>query len=52
MFGTDADYPVTFGGCGPDLFCILASERRYWKGTVTVGGGSGATYMDYVVSCF
>jgi len=50
VFGTDADYPSTGSGCGPDLFCIVASKRRYWNGTVTIGGGSGAAYADYVVS--
>jgi hypothetical protein len=29
---------------------MIASKRRYWNGTVTIGGGSGATYADYVVS--
>jgi hypothetical protein len=29
---------------------MVASKRRYWNGTVTIGGGSGATYADYVVS--
>ena len=50
VFGTDADYPSTGSGCGPDLFCIVASKRRYWNGTVTIGGGSGAAYADYIVS--
>lgn len=50
VFGSDADYPPTLSGCGPDLFCIVASERRYWNGTVTIGGGSGAAYADYIVS--
>lgn len=50
MFGTDADYPTTSSGCGPDLFCLVAAKRRYWNGTVTIGGGSGAAYADYVVS--
>ena len=30
---------------------MIASERRYWNGTVTIGGGSGAAYADYIVSC-
>ncbi|CAD6568913.1 MAG: hypothetical protein TREMPRED_004846 [Tremellales sp. Tagirdzhanova-0007] len=50
VFGTDADYPSTLGGCGPDLFCMVASDRRYWNGTVTIGGGSGAAYSDYVAA--
>lgn len=50
MFGTDADYPSTLSGCGPDLFCLVAAKRRYWNGTVTIGGGSGAAYADYIVS--
>lgn len=50
VFGTDADYPSTLSGCGPDLFCLVASKRRYWNGTVTIGGGSGAAYADYIVS--
>lgn len=29
---------------------MVASQRRYWNGTVTIGGGSGAAYADYVVS--
>jgi beta-glucosidase len=49
IFGTDADYPSTLSGCGPDLFCMLNAKRRYWNGTVTIGGGSGAAYADYVV---
>lgn len=49
VFGTDADYPSTGSGCGPDLFCLVAAKRRYWNGTVTIGGGSGAAYADYVV---
>ncbi len=28
---------------------MVASKRRYWNGTVTIGGGSGAAYPDYVV---
>ncbi|WWD19167.1 hypothetical protein CI109_103625 [Kwoniella shandongensis] len=50
VFGTDADYPHTLSGCGPDLFCLVASDRRYWNGTVTIGGGSGAAYADYVAA--
>lgn len=50
VFGTDADYPPTSSGCGPDLFCTVASKTRYWNGTVTIGGGSGAAYADYIVS--
>ncbi|WVR09511.1 hypothetical protein IAU60_006579 [Kwoniella sp. DSM 27419] len=50
VFGSDADYPSTLSGCGPDLFCMVASERRYWNGTVTIGGGSGAAYADYVAA--
>ena len=50
VFGTDADYPSTLSGCGPDLFCLVAAKRRYWNGTVTIGGGSGAAYADYIVS--
>jgi len=50
VFGTDADYPSTGSGCGPDLFCMVASKTRYWNGTVTIGGGSGAAYADYIVS--
>lgn len=50
VFGTDADYPPTSSGCGPDLFCTVASKTRYWNGTVTIGGGSGAAYADYVAA--
>jgi beta-glucosidase len=50
VFGTDADYPPTGSGCGPDLFCTVASKTRYWNGTVTIGGGSGAAYADYIAS--
>ncbi|WVQ80171.1 hypothetical protein IAT38_002276 [Cryptococcus sp. DSM 104549] len=50
VFGTDADYPSTLSGCGPDLFCMVASDRRYWDGTVTIGGGSGAAYADYIAA--
>ena len=50
VFGTDAGAPSTLSGCGTDLFCTIASERRYWNGTVTIGGGSGAAYPDYIVS--
>jgi beta-glucosidase len=49
VFGTDADYPPTLSGCGPDLFCSAGSNERYWDGTVTIGGGSGAAYADYIV---
>lgn len=49
VFGTDATYPDTLSACGYDLFCMLGSKRRYWNGTVTIGGGSGATYADYIV---
>ena len=49
VFGSDADYPPTLSGCGGDLICFIASERRYWNGTVTIGGGSGSAYSDYVV---
>jgi beta-glucosidase len=52
VFGTDADYPSTGSGCGPDLFCMVASKKRYWNGTVTIGGGSGAAYADYIVSSY
>ncbi|ORX38400.1 glycoside hydrolase superfamily [Kockovaella imperatae] len=48
IFGSDAGAPPTVSGCGPDLFCIVNSERRYWNGTVTIGGGSGAAYPDYI----
>ncbi|RXK42426.1 hypothetical protein M231_00416 [Tremella mesenterica] len=50
IFGTDADYPATMSGCGPDLFCGVASDRWYWNGTVTIGGGSGAAYADYIAA--
>ncbi|WVQ68370.1 uncharacterized protein L199_006577 [Kwoniella botswanensis] len=50
VFGTDADYPSTLSGCGPDLFCLVGSKRRYWNGTVTIGGGSGAAYADYIAA--
>ncbi|WWC71463.1 uncharacterized protein I206_105421 [Kwoniella pini CBS 10737] len=50
VFGTDADYPSTLSGCGPDLFCLVNSKRRYWNGTVTIGGGSGAAYADYIAA--
>ncbi|WVW85507.1 hypothetical protein I302_107545 [Kwoniella bestiolae CBS 10118] len=50
VFGTDADYPSTLSGCGPDLFCLVGSRRRYWNGTVTIGGGSGAAYADYIAA--
>ncbi|WWC90596.1 uncharacterized protein L201_005532 [Kwoniella dendrophila CBS 6074] len=50
VFGTDADYPSTLSGCGPDLFCMVNSKRRYWNGTVTIGGGSGAAYADYIAA--
>ncbi|KAK6910773.1 hypothetical protein I203_104805 [Kwoniella mangroviensis CBS 8507] len=50
VFGTDADYPWTLSGCGPDLFCLVGSKRRYWNGTVTIGGGSGAAYADYIAA--
>jgi hypothetical protein len=49
VFGTDADYPPTLSGCGPDLFCSAGWKERYWDGTVTIGGGSGAAYADYIV---
>lgn len=50
MFGTDADYPTTIAGCGYDLFCLEGKRgARHWNGTVTVGGGSGATYATYIV---
>lgn len=50
MFGTDADYPTTVAGCGPDLFCLEGESKvRHWNGTVTVGGGSGAAYGTYIV---
>jgi hypothetical protein len=29
---------------------MVAAKRRYWNGTVTIGGGSGAAYADYIVS--
>ncbi|TXT06341.1 uncharacterized protein COLE_05672 [Cutaneotrichosporon oleaginosum] len=48
VFGSDADYPTTISGCGPDLFCTEGG-RRHWNGTVTVGGGSGAAYAAYIV---
>ena len=32
------------------MFCTVASKTRYWNGTVTIGGGSGAAYADYIVS--
>ncbi|OCF31533.1 hypothetical protein I316_06732 [Kwoniella heveanensis BCC8398] len=50
VFGSDADYPPTLSGCGPDLFCMVESKRRYWNGTVTIGGGSGAAYADYIAA--
>ncbi|WRT68513.1 uncharacterized protein IL334_005489 [Kwoniella shivajii] len=50
VFGKDADYPSTLSGCGPDLFCLVGSRRRYWNGTVTIGGGSGAAYADYIAA--
>ncbi|ODN90828.1 hypothetical protein L198_06145 [Cryptococcus wingfieldii CBS 7118] len=52
IFGSDADYPSTLTGCGPDLFCTVNAKngRRYWNGTVTIGGGSGAAYADYIVT--
>ncbi|ORY35747.1 glycoside hydrolase superfamily [Naematelia encephala] len=50
VFGSDAAYPDTLSGCGGNLFCLVASERRYWNGTVTIGGGSGAAYSDYVAA--
>ncbi|KAL7422426.1 hypothetical protein Q5752_003074 [Cryptotrichosporon argae] len=50
VFGSDANYPSTLSGCGPDLFCMIASDKRYWNGTVTIGGGSGAAYSDYVAA--
>ena len=31
---------------------MVGSDRRYWNGTVTIGGGSGAAYSDYIVSSF
>ncbi|TYJ52305.1 hypothetical protein B9479_007091 [Cryptococcus floricola] len=52
IFGSDADYPSTLTGCGPDLFCMVNAKdgRRYWNGSVTIGGGSGAAYADYIAA--
>ncbi|WVQ72131.1 hypothetical protein IAR50_001676 [Cryptococcus sp. DSM 104548] len=52
IFGSDADYPSTLTGCGPDLFCTVNARngRRYWNGSVTIGGGSGAAYADYIAA--
>ncbi|TXT15566.1 hypothetical protein VHUM_00069 [Vanrija humicola] len=49
VFGSDADYPITVSGCGPDMWCTTETKRMHWNGTVTIGGGSGATYPNYVV---
>ncbi|KAL1413642.1 hypothetical protein Q8F55_001420 [Vanrija albida] len=49
LFGSDADYPTTVSGCGPDMWCTTETKRMHWNGTVTIGGGSGAAYPNYVV---